>query len=196
MGRVSHLDAFSGYLRATSLPGAAPGGTARTRAVASSRSSRTRDDVPQHSHAHDGYRPNCLTTLPATSPAATWWWGRIGRVRHRPGSKRSSGPRRTWLSVGSSPSSSTRLTSRTSRRCRRVIRRRPYRPSLGARTRCYPGSIIPQVREGPRSNRVLRVPRLRAFACSRDARRPLDPSAAGAHRRGTRQDLRLQVLVA
>src|SRR3954468_15482759 len=63
LGRVSHLDAFSGYLRATSLPGDTLGRIARTRAVASSRSSRTRDDVPQHSHAHDGYRPNCLTTF-------------------------------------------------------------------------------------------------------------------------------------
>src|SRR5919198_779099 len=53
LGRVSHLDAFSGYLRATSLPGDTLGRIARTRAVASSRSSRTRDDAPQHSHAHD-----------------------------------------------------------------------------------------------------------------------------------------------
>jgi len=49
LGTVSHLDAFSGYLRATSLPGDTPGGIARTRAVASSRSSRTKDDIPQHS---------------------------------------------------------------------------------------------------------------------------------------------------
>src|SRR5215207_6691060 len=63
LGKSFPLDAVSGYLRATSLPGDTLGRIARTRAVASSRSSRTRDDVPQHSHAHDGYRPNCLTTF-------------------------------------------------------------------------------------------------------------------------------------
>src|SRR2546427_278257 len=63
LGRVSHLDAFSGYPRATSLTGVALGRTAGTREVASSGSSRTTDDIPQHSNAHTGYRPNCLTTF-------------------------------------------------------------------------------------------------------------------------------------
>jgi len=63
LGWVSHLDAFSGYPVPTSLPGDAPGGTARTRVVSPSRSSRTRDGSPQHSDARDGYRPNCLTTF-------------------------------------------------------------------------------------------------------------------------------------
>src|SRR5213596_1812 len=62
-GSVSHLDAFSGYPRATSLTGVALGRTAGTREVASSGSSRTTDDAPQHSNAHTGYRPNCLTTF-------------------------------------------------------------------------------------------------------------------------------------
>ena len=60
---ASHLDAFSGYPFPTSLPGDAPGGTTGTRGVSPSRSSRTRDSSPQHSNAHDGYRPNCLTTF-------------------------------------------------------------------------------------------------------------------------------------
>jgi hypothetical protein len=63
LGWASHLDAFSGYPFPTSLPGAAPGGTTGTRAVGPSRSSRTRDGSPQYSNAHDGYRPNCLTTF-------------------------------------------------------------------------------------------------------------------------------------
>ena len=63
LGGASHLDAFSGYPFPTSLPGDAPGGTAGTRVVGPSRSSRTRDGSPQHSNAHDGYRPNCLTTF-------------------------------------------------------------------------------------------------------------------------------------
>jgi hypothetical protein len=63
LGWASHLDAFSGYPVPTSLPGGAPGGTTGTRAVGPSRSSRTRDGSPQHSNAHDGYRPNCLTTF-------------------------------------------------------------------------------------------------------------------------------------
>src|SRR5688500_1588531 len=61
--RASHLDAFSGYRFLPSLPGAAPGGTAGTRAGSPTRSSRTRVRPPQHSSAHDGYRPNCLTTF-------------------------------------------------------------------------------------------------------------------------------------
>ncbi len=60
---ASHLDAFSGYPFPTSLPGTAPGGTTGTRGVGPSRSSRTRDGSSQHSNAHDGYRPNCLTTF-------------------------------------------------------------------------------------------------------------------------------------
>ena len=63
LGRASHLDAFSGYHSRSSLPGGAPGGTAGTRADRPTRSSRTRVRSPQHSHAHDGYRPNCLTTF-------------------------------------------------------------------------------------------------------------------------------------
>ena len=62
-GAASHLDAFSGYPRRSSLPGAAPGGTAGTRADRPTRSSRTRVRAPQPSGAHDGYRPNCLTTF-------------------------------------------------------------------------------------------------------------------------------------
>ena len=62
-GAASHLDAFSGYPRRPSLPGAAPGGTAGTRADCPTRSSRTRVRTPQSSNAHDGYRPNCLTTF-------------------------------------------------------------------------------------------------------------------------------------
>ena len=62
-GAASHLDAFSGYPRRPSLPGVAPGGTAGTRAGRPTRSSRTRVRTPQHSNAHSGYRPNCLTTF-------------------------------------------------------------------------------------------------------------------------------------
>ena len=62
-GTASHLDAFSGYPCRSSLPGAAPGGTAGTRADRPTRSSRTRVRAPQPSSAHDGYRPNCLTTF-------------------------------------------------------------------------------------------------------------------------------------
>ena len=62
-GAASHLDAFSGYPRRPSLPGGAPGGTAGTRAGRPTRSSRTRVRTPQHSNAHSGYRPNCLTTF-------------------------------------------------------------------------------------------------------------------------------------
>ena len=60
---ASHLDAFSGYPCPTSLPGHATGVTTGTQVVGPSRSSRTRDGSPQHSDAHDGYRPNCLTTF-------------------------------------------------------------------------------------------------------------------------------------
>src|SRR6266545_1184186 len=63
LGEASHLDAFSGYLRLPSLPGVAVGTTAGTRAGSSTRSSRTRVHTPQTSNAHDGYRPNCLTTF-------------------------------------------------------------------------------------------------------------------------------------
>ena len=63
LGRASHLDAFSGYHSRPSLPGVALGRTAGTRGVASSGSSRTTDDIPQHTNAHTGYRPNCLTTF-------------------------------------------------------------------------------------------------------------------------------------
>ena len=63
LGRASHLDAFSGYHRRPSLPGGALGRTAGTRAGRPTRSSRTRVRSPQHSNAHDGYRPNCLTTF-------------------------------------------------------------------------------------------------------------------------------------
>jgi hypothetical protein len=62
-GAASHLDAFSGYLRRSSLPGGALGRTAGTRADRPTRSSRTRVRAPQFSNAHDGYRPNCLTTF-------------------------------------------------------------------------------------------------------------------------------------
>ena len=63
LGTASHLDAFSGYPCRSSLPGVAPGGTAGTRADRPTRSSRTRVRTPQPSNAHDGYRPNCLTTF-------------------------------------------------------------------------------------------------------------------------------------
>ena len=63
LGRASHLDAFSGYHSRPSLPGAAPGGATGTRAGRPTRSSRTRVRPPQSSNAHDGYRPNCLTTF-------------------------------------------------------------------------------------------------------------------------------------
>src|SRR4051812_19532650 len=63
LGRASHLDAFSGYHSRSSLPGGALGRTAGTRADRPTRSSRTRVRSPQHSNAHDGYRPNCLTTF-------------------------------------------------------------------------------------------------------------------------------------
>ena len=63
LGRASHLDAFSGYPYLPSLPGVAAGATAGTRAGSPTRSSRTRVRTPQHSNAHDGYRPNCLTTF-------------------------------------------------------------------------------------------------------------------------------------
>ena len=63
LGRASHLDAFSGYHSRPSLPGGALGRTTGTRAGRPTRSSRTRVRSPQHSNAHDGYRPNCLTTF-------------------------------------------------------------------------------------------------------------------------------------
>src|SRR5919205_3939309 len=62
-GRASHLDAFSGYRLRPSLPGAASGETAGTRAGRPARSSRTRARPPQPSVARGGYRPNCLTTF-------------------------------------------------------------------------------------------------------------------------------------
>ena len=63
LGRASHLDAFSGYHSRPSLPGVALGRTTGTRAGRPTRSSRTRVRTPQHSNAHSGYRPNCLTTF-------------------------------------------------------------------------------------------------------------------------------------
>ena len=63
LGRASHLDAFSGYHSRPSLPGAASGETAGTRAGRPTRSSRTRVRSPQPSNARSGYRPNCLTTF-------------------------------------------------------------------------------------------------------------------------------------
>jgi len=63
LGEASHLDAFSGYPGPTSLPGSATGVTTGARVVGPLRSSRTRSGSPQHSNAHDGYRPNCLTTF-------------------------------------------------------------------------------------------------------------------------------------
>ena len=63
LGRVSHLDAFSGSPVPAWLPGAASGDTTGTPEASPSRSSRTRDGFPQSSNAHDGYRPNCLTTF-------------------------------------------------------------------------------------------------------------------------------------
>src|SRR5690606_21925284 len=63
LGRVSHLDAFSGSPVPAWLPGAAFGNTAGTPEASPSRSSRTKDGFPQSSNAHDGYRPNCLTTF-------------------------------------------------------------------------------------------------------------------------------------
>ena|SRR5438477_5825189 len=63
LGRASHLDAFSGYHSRPSLPGGALGRTTGTRAGRPTRSSRTRVRSPQPSNAHDGYRPNCLTTF-------------------------------------------------------------------------------------------------------------------------------------
>jgi hypothetical protein len=63
LGRASHLDAFSGSPVPAWLPGAAFGNTTGTPEASPSRSSRTRDGFPQSSNAHDGYRPNCLTTF-------------------------------------------------------------------------------------------------------------------------------------
>jgi hypothetical protein len=63
LGRASHLDAFSGSPVPAWLPGAAFGNTTGTPEASPSRSSRTRDGIPQSSNAHDGYRPNCLTTF-------------------------------------------------------------------------------------------------------------------------------------
>jgi hypothetical protein len=63
LGRASHLDAFSGSPVPAWLPGAASGDTTGTPEASPSRSSRTKDGFPQSSNAHDGYRPNCLTTF-------------------------------------------------------------------------------------------------------------------------------------
>src|SRR5258708_8148614 len=60
LGRASCLDAFSIYLFQTSLPSGAPGGTARTQEVCSSRSSRTRDNSLQFPCAHPTPPPNHL----------------------------------------------------------------------------------------------------------------------------------------
>ena len=53
LGRVSRLDAFSGYPFRTWLPSNAAGATTGTPEVRPSRSSRTRDSSPQESYAHD-----------------------------------------------------------------------------------------------------------------------------------------------
>ena len=52
--RVSHLDAFSGYLFRTWLLSDAPGGTTDTPEVRPPRSSRTRGSPSQFSFAHSG----------------------------------------------------------------------------------------------------------------------------------------------
>ena len=52
--RVSHLDAFSGYLFRTWLLSGAPGGTTDTPEVRPPRSSRTRGSPSQFSFAHSG----------------------------------------------------------------------------------------------------------------------------------------------
>ena len=52
--RVSHLDAFSGYLFRTWLLSCAPGGTTDTPEVRPPRSSRTRGSPSQFSFAHSG----------------------------------------------------------------------------------------------------------------------------------------------
>ena len=52
--RVSHLDAFSGYLCRTWLLSGAPGGTTDTPEVRPPRSSRTRGSSSQFSFAHSG----------------------------------------------------------------------------------------------------------------------------------------------
>jgi len=54
LGRVSHLDAFSGYLCQTWLPSDAPGGTTGTPAVCPPRPSRTGGSSPQVPYAHSG----------------------------------------------------------------------------------------------------------------------------------------------
>ena len=54
LGRVSHLDAFSGYLCRAWLPSDAPGGTAGTPEARPSWSSRTEDSSPQVTCAHSG----------------------------------------------------------------------------------------------------------------------------------------------
>src|SRR5437868_14311443 len=63
LGAASHLDAFSGYLRLPSLPGAAVGTTAGTRAGNPTRSSRTRVRAPQSPNAHPVARRNGLPTF-------------------------------------------------------------------------------------------------------------------------------------
>ncbi len=54
LGRVSHLDAFSGYRCPTWLPSDAPGGTTGTLEVGPFWSSRTKNSSPQMSCAHSG----------------------------------------------------------------------------------------------------------------------------------------------
>ena len=63
LGQASRLDAFSGYLFRTQLPGNATGVTTGTPEVRSLRSSRTRSNSPQISNAHGRQGPNCLTTF-------------------------------------------------------------------------------------------------------------------------------------
>ena len=52
--RASHLDAFSAYPFRRSLSSGAPGGTTATRELRPSRSSRTRDSLPQVSYGCTG----------------------------------------------------------------------------------------------------------------------------------------------
>jgi len=54
LGRASYLDAFSSYHSRRLLPSDALGRTTRTQALRPSRSSRTRDSLPQVPCAHSG----------------------------------------------------------------------------------------------------------------------------------------------
>ena len=61
--QVSRLDAFSGYLFHTQLPGCTTGVITGTPEVCPFRSSRTRNSPIQISNAHGRQGPNCLTTF-------------------------------------------------------------------------------------------------------------------------------------